>query len=99
MTHDVARKPLARQDLLEIWAYIADDSEAAADRILDRIDAAVRGIADHPAMGRARPELGAGLRSFPVGGYIVFYRLSAEVIEVVRVLSGFRDVGHHDLDD
>lgn len=92
MTLEVIRTPLARQDLLEIWTYIADDSAAAADRMLDRFDAALRAIADHPAMGRARPELGAGLRSFPVGSYVLFYRPSATAIDLVRVLNSFRDI-------
>jgi len=43
-------------------------------------------------MGREREELQRGLRSFPVGNYVVFYRLIEKGIEVVRVLSGYRDV-------
>jgi len=44
-------------------------------------------------MGRARPELGHGLRSFVVGQYVVFYRPSTKGIEIVRVLHGARDIG------
>src|SRR4051794_21023186 len=32
------------------------------------------------------------LRSFPVGRYVVFYRLSEPGIEVTRVLSAYRDI-------
>ena len=37
-------------------------------------------------------ELGESLRSFPVGNYVIFYRAMQDGIEVVRVLSGFRDI-------
>ena len=38
-----------------------------------------------------------GLRSFPVGNYLVFYRPLAEGdgIAVIRVLHGARDLRHH----
>lgn len=76
----ITRRPLAREDLLEIWEFIAEDNEAAADRTLDRIESALRSIASNPHMGRARPELRPGVRSFPVGSYILFYRAMADCI-------------------
>ena len=39
---EVTRLPRAEEDLLQIWRYIAEDNEAAADRFLDRL-AAVAG--------------------------------------------------------
>jgi len=37
MTRKVIFAPSAQADLAEIWAYIAENSAAAADRFLDRI--------------------------------------------------------------
>ncbi len=34
----VTRRPLAETDIVEIWDTIADDSFAAADRWVDRLD-------------------------------------------------------------
>jgi hypothetical protein len=34
----IIRSPLARRDLIDIWQFIADDNETAADRQLDRIE-------------------------------------------------------------
>ena len=45
-----------------------------------------------PETGQAREELAAGLRSFPVAPYVVFFRPSADTIEVLRVLHGRRDL-------
>lgn len=77
---------------MEIWDYIADDSEANADRFISTVDAKFVSLAAQPHMGRARPELPReNLRSFPVGRYVILYRLLPDGIEVVRVLHGARD--------
>jgi toxin ParE1/3/4 len=88
----VRRKPLARADLLDIWNYVADDSPAKADRLLDSINKQCQALARFPKMGRARNELGASLRSFPVGNYVIFYREVSKGIEINRVLHGARDI-------
>ena len=49
-------------------------------------------LARSPHLGRSREELGPGLRSFPVGDYLIFYLPSKTGIVVVRVLSGYRDL-------
>tara|TARA_B100000378_G_C17914672_1_gene367488 strand:- start:162 stop:458 length:297 start_codon:yes stop_codon:yes gene_type:complete len=87
----ITRRPRAREDLLEVWGYIADDNETAADRMLDRIEQKLLMLADHPHAGRERPEIAAGLRSFPVGNYVIFYRIEPDALTVVRVLSGYQD--------
>jgi toxin ParE1/3/4 len=86
------RRPLAADDILEIWDYIADDSLDAADRWIDRLDVQFQLLATQPLMGRARPELEQALRSFPFGRYGIFYAPLADGIDVVRVLHGARDI-------
>lgn len=88
----VLRTPRARQDLVDIWSYVASDSAAAADRLLDEINEKCELIAEFPGMGRRRDELGASLRSFPVGSHVIFYRVREDGIEVIRVLHGARDI-------
>ncbi|MBU0674251.1 MAG: type II toxin-antitoxin system RelE/ParE family toxin [Proteobacteria bacterium] len=44
-----------------------------------------------PEIGRLRDELLPGIRSFPVKRYIIFYRVTTNAIEVIRILSGYRD--------
>jgi toxin ParE1/3/4 len=43
-------------------------------------------------LGRSRPELASDLRSFPTGSYIIFYVPIETGIEIVRVVSGNRDI-------
>jgi toxin ParE1/3/4 len=88
----VIRSPEAAEDLLEIWQYIADENEAAADKLLNEIDAASKMLARNPKAGRERPDLAHKLRSFPVGRYVLFYRSIDDGVEIVRVLHGSRDI-------
>jgi toxin ParE1/3/4 len=66
--------------------------------MLDRIDKVLRMLRDRPLLGRERKELAPGLRSFPVGSYILYYLPLPNGIEVVRVRSGYMDVGPEDID-
>jgi toxin ParE1/3/4 len=88
----VRKRLSANADLAEIWEFIADDSEARADAFLEAIDKKFATLADNPNIGRARDELKKGVRSFPVGKYVIFYRLAPGGIEIVRVLHAARDV-------
>ena len=82
---------LAELDLNEIWLFVAGQSVDSADRLQDRVLAICQSLAEQPGMGEARPDLKDGLRVFPVGNYIIFYRPEPDGIEVVRVLHGARD--------
>lgn len=68
------------------------DSPRAADRLLVRFDEVFEMLAHNPEAGRARPELAAELRSFPIGEYVAFYVSRENGIEVVRIRHGRRDI-------
>jgi toxin ParE1/3/4 len=82
----------ARQDLDEIWLYIAEDDPAAADHFLDTLYEKFVLLAEQPLLGRLRPELAPNLRSLSVGNYVIFYRPIDNGIEVARVLHGARAI-------
>lgn len=85
--------PAAARDLEEIWNYVARDSPDAADRVIGDIRDALEGLADHPRMGRQRDDLAdETLRAWPVHSYLIIYRPEQRPIEIVRVVSGFRDL-------
>jgi toxin ParE1/3/4 len=88
----ILRRPQASEDIAEIWDRIADDDLVAADRWLDRLDRQLRLLATQPLMGRARDDLAEGVRSFPMGRYVVYYMPVDEGIDVVRVLHSARDI-------
>ena len=41
---------------------------------------------------RARRELRAGYRSFPVGQYLIFYRITAPGVSILHITHGRRDI-------
>ena len=88
----VIRSPEAQSDVDEIAHYIARDNLDAALRFLDTDDEKFKLLGKFPGAGTARDEIGAGLRSFPVGNYVIFYRTARGGVEVARVLHGARNL-------
>src|SRR5437870_1725443 len=90
----IIQSPLARRDLAEIWHYIALDKPSAADGMIERIMQSIDLLSDNPRIGPVRDDLnpGANWRSFPVKNYLIFYRVLADGIEVMRVIHGARDL-------
>jgi plasmid stabilization system protein ParE len=89
----ILRAPLARNDLLDIWATIADGSSAAtADSFLVRIYGALDRLSQSPYIGRERAEFAGSPRSIVVRPYVIFYEPLAEGggIAVWRVIHGAR---------
>jgi toxin ParE1/3/4 len=90
-TYSLSRTALA--DLDDIWDYIAQDSSLQADKMQDRIFAACQKVANNTELGRPRPELRSGLRSFPAKPYTLFYTIdSEEAITVRRIIHYSRDL-------
>jgi len=95
----VERRPRARLDVLEQATYLGEEAtEELALRFVDAVDAALRRLADTPEIGRLRqfrsPRL-AGLRSWPVPGFpkhLIFYRVDEDLVDVIRVIHGARDL-------
>lgn len=83
----------AASDLREIHAYIAADDPAAARRILDDLRDAMHRLADLPGLGHVRDDLAdETLRVWTVHPYLVIYRPETRPLQIVRVLSGYRDI-------
>ncbi len=86
----ITRTPRARQDLIDIWTWIAADNLQAADRLLDLIDAKLRLLAKNPRLGPARPDIAPEVRLLPIRRYLILYRERPNGIELVRVVHGMR---------
>ena len=84
---------MAQADLLDAWLFIAEDNLAAADRVLDTVEQESKVLLTQPFMGRARPELGTQVRSWPSATpYILFYEVDETELTILRVLHHARDV-------
>ncbi len=85
--------PSAEQDVSDIWDYIANDSIAAADRVLDALEARMVKLSKSPGVGHWREELVDKRHRFSlVYSYLIVYRDETNPIQIVRVLHAARDL-------
>jgi toxin ParE1/3/4 len=85
----------ALDNIADIARYIAQESgsRALAENFTDRLVQKCEDLASLPGtMGRARPELRADMRSYSFKSYVIFFRYEGDVLEVVNVLEGHRDI-------
>ena len=83
-------RPQAEADIEAIVLYIAEDSPQAARRWTETIYTCCQRLGEMPEMGVARSDIREGLRTFPVGNYLVLYRQVENGAEIVRVVHGAR---------
>lgn len=82
----------AENDLGEIFDYTEQEFgiEQAAT-YLSELETSLLALVANPKSGRERNEIRAGLRSITPHSHVIFYRICADHIRVVRVLHGSRD--------
>lgn len=88
----INRSNKAEDDLEEILIYLDERSPAAAQRVARSIHDRCAQLGSFPGMGRARNDLGEGIKSIVVEKYVIFYRSTETAVEIVRILHGARDV-------
>lgn len=84
--------PRADADIDEIWTFIAQDDQRAADRVEQALHEAMEQLARMPGLGHRRSDASERYRFWRVGNYLIAYRLEKRVVHVVRVLHGARDI-------
>ncbi|MGH9397231.1 MAG: type II toxin-antitoxin system RelE/ParE family toxin [Terriglobia bacterium] len=87
--------PEAEADLDDVWLYMARESQSVdrADHFLDCFSTFFLRLAENPYLGRRRDDLRRAYRSFPVGDYLVIYRVPAnEEVLILRIIRGSRDI-------
>jgi toxin ParE1/3/4 len=88
--------PRARADFDEIWDYTEDrwgldQAETYTRALWQRIEA----VAAKPAMGQDCSDIRAGYFKIPCGSHVLFYRLTSDGIDVVRILHERMDFERH----
>jgi toxin ParE1/3/4 len=82
----------AENDLSEIGAFIAQDSPVNASRFIESLYERCVLLTQNPLSGRARNDIGVGLRSIIFGRYVILYHVLGDCLEIVRVIHGSRDI-------
>ncbi len=84
--------PEAIQDLKAITNYFATINIEAGENLLDKFEKKCRYLIQFPKIGRSYREIRPYLRGIPLDGYIIFYRLGQNTIEIMRVVKDNRDL-------
>jgi toxin ParE1/3/4 len=80
----------ARRDLLELIAFIAEDSVQSAEAVADRILKAAKLLTEFPRSGRIGRIPGTRERVVDKTPYILAYRIVSGRIRILRVYHGSR---------
>lgn len=91
----LAFSPAAEADLDAIWDY-SDDHRGAeqADRYIDDIVAVCRALATGAKRGRV-VDVRPGYLKHAAGSHMIYFRVMADRVEVIRVLHVRQDIGRH----
>ena len=82
----VTWSPEAKNDLQQLYRYIAVADRPAARRLIARIKDAVNGLREHPEIGRVVPEFeNPILRERLVGQYRIVYTFSHDKLEIAAL--------------
>ena len=89
--------PVAQDDLVEIFDYIAHESPARALSFVETLDKKIKPLEKRPLLGRVPRHSKLreyGYRVLIVDSYLVFYILREQTVEVHRVIHGSRNIDH-----
>jgi plasmid stabilization system protein ParE len=91
---DYDLSPVAREEIREIWDFIAQDNEQAADRWIVRLLEAFDLLARNPRIGHTRKDLtDQPVLFWSVEDYLILYKPAAnDNIEIIAVTQGARDI-------
>ena len=95
-SHQLVIAPAAIDDLKDIYQYgLQHWGQAPSERYLAAIKDQFWLLTQQPLMGTERPELPPETRSIPIESHTLFYRVTANAVEIIRVLHGRQDPQRH----
>jgi len=87
--------PVAVDDLISIFDWIANDSPSNAAAFIDEVDQRIGNLETHPSLGRIPRDdklQSSGYRVLVIESYLVFYIVRGKTIEIHRVVHGSRNL-------
>lgn len=91
MTRRLLYSPAAKNDVDGILSYIAKDKPGAAVRFAAKLRARCVPLARNPFVGEDCSLLRPRMRRVTYAGYLIFFRVDDETVEIIRVIHGARD--------
>ncbi|HAT15406.1 MAG TPA: type II toxin-antitoxin system RelE/ParE family toxin [Microcoleaceae bacterium UBA11344] len=84
--------PSASRDLNEIIDYFARLNVERGERLIAAFEKKCHNLINFPMIGRSYEEIRADLRGVPLDGYIILYQVTANTLEILRVVHGSRNL-------
>ena len=82
----------AERDLEEIFFYWASRASlVTADRVVDRITDRFWLLGEHPDAGKSASDIAVGVKCFPAGKYLIYYRKTRRGTDILHIFHGSRD--------
>ena len=95
-SYQLVISPAAKDDLRDIYQYgLRQWGKIQSESYLSTIKNQFWLLTQQPLMGTERPELLPETRSIPIKSHTLFYRVTANRVEVIRVLHGRQDPQRH----
>ena len=83
---------LATQDLNDIADYFATYNVRAGEKFFKSFNQKCKQLVSFPNSGKNYKEIAPDLKGIALSGYIIFYRTIDDGVEILRVISGRRDL-------
>ncbi|MBE9011044.1 type II toxin-antitoxin system RelE/ParE family toxin [Pseudanabaenaceae cyanobacterium LEGE 13415] len=83
---------LASQDLNQIADYFEENNLEAGDRFFQAFNRKCQQLIAFPNSGKSYASIRPDLRGISIEGYVIFYRILEDGIEILRVVSGRRNL-------
>jgi toxin ParE1/3/4 len=87
--------PVAVDDLVSIFDWIASDSLERAEAFIEKLDQRIGGLRVHPFLGRIPRDdklKNSGYRVLVIESYLIFYIIRGKAVEIHRVVHGSRNL-------
>ncbi len=87
--------PVALDDLISIFDWIAGDNPANAAAFIKKLDQHIGRLEIHPFLGRIPRDdklKNSGYRVLVVESYLVFYIVRGKTVEIHRIVHGSRNL-------
>jgi toxin ParE1/3/4 len=96
VSHQLVIAPAAKNDLKNIYQYgLRQWGQAQSESYLSTLKNQFWLLTQQPLMGTERSELLPETRSLPIESHTLFYRVTANRVEIIRVLHGHQDPQRH----
>lgn len=84
--------PSASRDLDEIANYFLSRNLDAGEKLFREFNSKCQKLVTFPYMGRTYSHIKPWLRGLPLNGFIIFYRVIDNSVNILRVINGHQDL-------